>query len=65
MLLGRHQVKSPTGVNWKKDDKLAVWKQIVATIEKLVNLLGGAGTEGEGIEGSGNKKWATRRGTDG
>jgi hypothetical protein len=52
MLLGWHQVKSPPGVNWKKEDKLAEWKRIMATMkphplyarwtdedeEKLVNL---------------------------
>jgi hypothetical protein len=46
-------VKSPPGVNWKKEDKLAEWKRIVVTMkppplyawwtgedkEKLVNLL--------------------------
>ena len=52
VLLGWHQVKSPPGVNWKKEDKLAEWKRIVATMkppplyvrwtnddeDKLVNL---------------------------
>ncbi len=26
VLLGWHQVKSPRGVNWKKEDKFAKWK---------------------------------------
>jgi hypothetical protein len=26
VLLGWHQVKSPPGVNWKKEDKLTKWK---------------------------------------
>ena len=52
-MLGWHQVKSPPGVNWKKEDKLAEWKRILATMkppplyarwtdedkEKLFNLL--------------------------
>jgi hypothetical protein len=33
VLLGWHQVKSPPGVNWKKEDKLAEWKRIVATMK--------------------------------
>ena len=33
VLLGWHQVKSPPGVNWKKEEKLAEWKRIVATMK--------------------------------
>jgi hypothetical protein len=32
-LLGWHQAECPTGVSWKKEDKVAQWRQIAASLK--------------------------------